>query len=340
MAYSLFTNITAHGKSSRTQSSPTGYNYGHNTSKQPSIHPTPPQPPPPPPSTAVRIADSQPPPYPDILISRPTPHPQISIDPVNTAHIPSLTRITGLLLPIRYPNGFYTATITDPIIASLSRVAIYHTGDKPATANESNQDSSTDKVIGGVRCRLEALPQGTPPTPSSNGQPMQRNLYIQTLLLLSPYRGNGVASSLLNSLLFDPSPSSSPSDTSTCTSNRQTPTPSLSPLVRHYGIRTVTAHVHEANDDALHWYIARGFKVEDGIVEGYYRRLKPGGARIVRLTLPWDEQESAAEEESDNNDDGDDWVKVEAEDVAVGDTQATNAGRGGVKRKADDEIKR
>lgn len=167
---------------------------------------------------------------------------------------------------------------------------------------------------------------------------MRRNLYIQTLLLLSPYRGNGVATSLLNSLLFEPS--ASPTDTSTSTSDKEPAKRSISPLVRHYGIRTVTAHVHETNEDAIHWYIARGFKVEDGIVEGYYRRLKPGGARIVRLTLPWDEPEDVSEEEPNNNGDDDDWVKIEAEDVDVDDTPANKVDKGGMKRKADDEIDR
>jgi ribosomal protein S18 acetylase RimI-like enzyme len=261
-------------------------------------------------------------------VSEPTPHPQITVDPVNTAHIPSLTRITGLLLPIRYPNGFYTATITDPVIASLSRVAIYH-NNNPATANgATSQDSSTDKVIGAIRCRLEHLPHDTTSS-SEDHQPARTNLYIQTLLLLSPYRGNGVATSLLDSLLFT---SSLPSDSSTSASDKSTRV--ISPLVKHYGIRAVTAHVHESNEDALHWYIARGFKVEDGVVEGYYRRLNPSGAKIVRLKLPWSDGE-----EPNNDDDDDGWEKIEAEEVD--DTPLSGEfGKGGVKRKADDEIDR
>ncbi|KAK2760281.1 hypothetical protein FQN54_002349 [Arachnomyces sp. PD_36] len=339
MAYSFFTNGTAH-KSSRTPLSPTYTPNNSNNSKQFSIHPNPPRPPPPPSPNARRDTDnpeSQPSPYPDALESHPTPHPQISIDPVNTAHIPSLTRITGLLLPIRYPNGFYTATITDPIIASLSRVAIYHDNAPPTTKGTTNPDSSTDKVIGGIRCRLEPLPGAS--APSDADQPVRRNLYIQTLLLLSPYRGNGVATSLLSSLLFEPSSHSS--DTSTPTSSDKPPVRPLSALVKHYGIRTVTAHVHEINEDALHWYIARGFKVEPGIVEGYYRRLKPGGARIVRLTLPWDGDEEQVQREEPNNghDEDDDWEKIEAEEVD--DTSSSKAGSGGgIKRKADDAMGR
>lgn len=270
----------------------------------------------------------EPVPFPDSLDSYQTPHPHITIDPVRTAHIPSLSRITGLLLPIRYPSSFYTACITDPVIASLSRVAVYH--DHPVASGPStestfggNQSSppggglgGTDKVIGGIRCRLERLFAEFSGIREIGNKP-PTNLYIQTLHLLSPHRGNGVAASLLNSLLFSQPPSESSKS-----SYR------VSRLVKHYNIRTVTAHVHETNDEGLKWYVARGFHVEDGIVKGYYRRLNPGGARIVRLDLHWEDQEegtqqlqasSADNAEPDNDHDDeeeedDDWEKLEAED--------------------------
>ncbi|KAJ9220357.1 hypothetical protein DTO271D3_7545 [Paecilomyces variotii] len=285
------------------------------------------------PPTTVDTA-FRPAPYPQpIEPGYPTPHPHITIDPVRTAHIPSLSRITGLLLPIRYPSSFYTATITDPVIASLSRVAVYHghpVAAAPERASITGRDDTvsgtgTDKVIGGIRCRLERQVQQTTGSDEKkwNDPREPTNLYIQTLHLLSPHRGHGVAASLLNSLLFSTPPSSG-----------VRPPYRVSGLVKHYNIRSVTAHVHEANDEGLHWYVARGFKVEDGVVEGYYRRLNPTGARIVRLELDWEDDEyiqtkeegrnesttsSSAQQEVDagekERDDGDDdWEKVEAED--------------------------
>ncbi|KAL9629947.1 MAG: hypothetical protein Q9164_006649, partial [Protoblastenia rupestris] len=47
-------------------------------------------------------------------------------------------------------------------------------------------------------------------------------------------------------------------------------------------ITSVYAHVWEANEDALSWYLNRGFSVDGGIIQGYYRRLRPGGARVLR----------------------------------------------------------
>lgn len=261
----------------------------------------------------------QPVPFTEPIASYQTPHPHITIDQVRTAHIQSLTRITSLLLPVRYSGSFYTACITDPVVSSLARVAVYH--DHPVTAGPTVESTApgglggTDKVIGGIRCRLEKLPAEfagrnnagkTPPT----------NLYIQTLHLLSPHRGNGVAAALLHALLY-----SEPTSTSSAKSTRR-----VSPLVRHYNIRTVTAHVHETNEDGLNWYVARGFRIEDGVIKGYYRRLNPGGAKVVRLDLDWEDQEEEkkhqekqAHSETKNNDDDDDdddddWEKLEAED--------------------------
>ncbi|GFF24621.1 isoform 4 of N-alpha-acetyltransferase 50 [Aspergillus udagawae] len=317
---------------------------------------------------AARDPSFQPPAYPHAISpGYQTPHPHITIDPVSTAHIPSLTRITGLLLPIRYPNSFYTATITDPVIASVSRVAIYHdhpvaaappTTPSPA-ASSLGASTGTDKVIGGIRCRLERLSVGTETSPCSL-KPEPTNLYIQTLHLLSPYRGCGVATSLLNSILF----ASPPSSPSTSSSSSSFSSYNVSELVKHYNIRTVTAHVHEANEEGLRWYIARGFQVEEGLVENYYRRLKPSGAKIVKLVLRWSdddgdadatppsgaEQPRPVQNDAKGQDEDEDWEKVEAEDSddpdADGVQQFTESGilQGDDgpprKRKADDEPQR
>lgn len=265
----------------------------------------------------------QPPAYPHpVQPGYSTPHEHVTIEPVSTAHIPSLSRITGLLLPIRYPNSFYTATVTDPVIASVSRVAIYH--DHPvaaalSSASAQTPTAGTDKVIGGIRCRLERLDPGAVEALSQDIGHQPTNLYIQTLHLLSPYRGCGVAASLLNSLLFSSSPNPASGFSTSC---------EVSDLVKHYNIRSVTAHVHEANEDGLKWYISRGFQVQDGVFENYYRRLKPSGARLVKLepqrcrsgdkpatgTVPKPSQDQARRDETDTPDAEDDWEKVEAED--------------------------
>ncbi|KAJ5632627.1 hypothetical protein N7490_008966 [Penicillium lividum] len=327
MAYQLFAKSQSRGSSSSP--SPQRQCRPHN----PPIHPPPLQPP----AVAksgLNVSQDTFPPYPyEILASYPTSEPCITVETVKTAHIPSLTRITSTLLPIRYPSSFYTATITDPVIASLSRVAVYH--DHPVAAvSDPGALTGMDKVIGGIRCRLERQDGET-----VHGREAT-NLYIQTLHLLSAHRGRGVATALLNSLLFSP--------------GKENPS-RVSELVKHYNISSVTAHVHETNEDALKWYVSRGFKVQDRVVEGYYRRLKPSGARIVRLVVQWEDEETdeepqvtteakgAPQSSSPNDADDEDWERIEAEDGEEGDhgVQPLNDSQGDEtpsrKRKAEDE---
>lgn len=47
----------------------------------------------------------------------------------------------------------------------------------------------------------------------------------------------------------------------------------------------IYAHVWEANEIALEWYLKRGFEVEQEVKQQYYRKLRPSGARIVRRRI-------------------------------------------------------
>lgn len=123
--------------------------------------------------------------------------------------------------------------------------------------NEASDEAlGPGHVVGGIRCRIEPLP-----TPPSTSRPQPHcTLYIQALALLSPYRGHGIATHLLSSVIS-------------------------SALQEHPGLISVYAHVWEANEEGLEWYRRRGFVVEEEVVEGYYRRLRPGGARVVRRSV-------------------------------------------------------
>ena len=46
-------------------------------------------------------------------------------------------------------------------------------------------------------------------------------------------------------------------------------------------LRSVFAHVWETNDEGVEWYRGRGFEIGD-VQGGYYRKLRPDGARVVR----------------------------------------------------------
>jgi ribosomal protein S18 acetylase RimI-like enzyme len=51
--------------------------------------------------------------------------------------------------------------------------------------------------------------------------------------------------------------------------------------VELHSVRSVTAHVWEANEEGLEWYKKRNFETL-GKEEGYYRKLRPQSAFLVR----------------------------------------------------------
>jgi ribosomal protein S18 acetylase RimI-like enzyme len=80
-------------------------------------------------------------------------------------------------------------------------------------------------------------------------------LYISTIAVLAPYRAHGIAMHLLQAV--------------------------VQKAVAEHGVRSVTAHVWEANDEGKEWYAKRAFEVL-GTEEGYYRKLQPQSALLVR----------------------------------------------------------
>jgi ribosomal protein S18 acetylase RimI-like enzyme len=115
----------------------------------------------------------------------------------------------------------------------------------------STSTSSPGKVIGGIRCRIL-------PDPSTQANPKDKILYISTLGVLSPFRSYGIASWLLHLL--------------------------IEKGIRNYGVNAVGAHVWEASNEAREWYKKRGFR-ETHLERGYYRRLTPQGAYVLRREI-------------------------------------------------------
>ncbi|CAD6445637.1 18c28af9-8d03-4fd8-b6c3-ac068d45e48d-CDS [Sclerotinia trifoliorum] len=167
-------------------------------------------------------------------------------------HIQPLRRINALLLPIAYPDAFYHAITSPPpasipIPLSFSRVVTY-------TSSEPN---SEPKVVGSIICRIDPSPPSSP-----NAQPPADtySIYLQSLTLLSPYRSLGLATALLNSVI------------ESATSTR---------IPLGVKIEGLYAHVWVENQEALEWYNKRGFEKGE-LIEGYYRRLRPQEAWVLR----------------------------------------------------------
>ncbi|KAL8919215.1 MAG: hypothetical protein Q9172_005088 [Xanthocarpia lactea] len=215
--------------------------------------------------------------------------PNVAIERITPATVPSFRLVIGLLLPIRYPDKFFAESVSNATPTSLARAAVLHEGNRSVkrkrdgpssiaqakprdavfaastTTGPSNaQDGDAlGTVIGGIQCRIEQLPYHPSLSTSSNIPDIPTTettsyCYIQTLALLSPYRSKGIAAGLLEVV-----------------------TTTLCREQCYAGTATIYAHVWEENDEALEWYIKRGFQVSNDVLKGYYRRLKPDGARIV-----------------------------------------------------------
>ncbi|KAI1417330.1 hypothetical protein F5Y13DRAFT_152513 [Hypoxylon sp. FL1857] len=222
-----------------------------------------PPPPPPPPAVCPAVISGQnspksalsPPPASTVPTRPSSLHPQATIAPILPEYIPALRRITSLLLPVNYPDSFY-ARLSDPLSSgAFSRVLLWS---DPADPNSN----AAPKVIGGLVCRPEPSPftssRNRPQQPTTpDSQP--NALYIQSLVLLAPYRQLGLAAALLDEVVRLASDSP-------------------------FACNEVYAHVWTDNEDGLRWYLARGF-TKHGEVKGYYFKLRPDSAWIVRRAI-------------------------------------------------------
>lgn len=146
-----------------------------------------------------------------------------------------------------YPETFYAAALTGP----FSRVVTWR--DQPTT------NFSQEIVVGGVVARIEPSPfPSATPTPTR----LEHALYIQSLALLSPYRSHGLATAVVDHLVAAAANSS--------------------PDVN---LRHIYAHVWTDNEEGMRWYAARGFERYGEPLQGYYIKLRPDSAWIVRRAV-------------------------------------------------------
>ena len=188
--------------------------------------------------------------------------PCTTIAPLTQATLPAFRRLITTLLPVRYPDRTYAAILANAEGTVYCRLGVWRAaGLAPAAACSS--ESTRGTVAGAVCARVQdvAEPQdarsalaGSASAPGS-GVAGDKELYVQMLGVLAPYRRQGLARTLLERVVAE--------------------------ALREHGIKRVFAHVWEANDEALAWYRSRGFEVRCGLVEGYYRKLQPSGARIL-----------------------------------------------------------
>merc|ERR1712216_593058 len=133
-------------------------------------------------------------------------------------NIGTLKLLNETILPVRYSTKVYHEILTTP--KEFTKFAYYKS-----------------MVVGAICARLEEKSKGTV------------KLYIMTLGTLTPYRGHGVGSQLLQSLLDGTS--ESPED-----------------------IKEIYLHVQTNNTTALAFYKKFGFEVT-GELQNYYKNIPP-----------------------------------------------------------------
>lgn len=176
--------------------------------------------------------------------SKPPLSPNVELRGPTKEDMPAFKKLNSLLLPIPYPESFYKEILADPVDRSITLMALWH--DSPADIGKAK-----GRLVGAIRCRLFAKPPGNSATRARKDGPM---LYLSTLVLLSPYRGHGIAAHMLDNLIRT--------------------------AVDDYEITSVGAHVWTANEEGLEWYRKRGFR-EVNRDSGYYRRLNPTDAVVM-----------------------------------------------------------
>jgi len=177
--------------------------------------------------------------------------PQLTLGPITTpVHVASLKRLNSVILPVSYPDSLYRELLTDGDARGVSRLAWWN-----------------GLCIGGVRGKVEDV--NPDPGPDSGGDHREAKrkvkVYLMTMGVLSPFRRVGVGGALLEWLRNGGDGK-----------GKEGSAP--------WDVVEVYAHVWEANSDALEWYARRGFTVDREMVKGYYRKLRPNGARVVRWT--------------------------------------------------------
>lgn len=203
--------------------------------------------------------------------TQPSPLPaDTTITRVTPIELPSYRRLITSIIPIRYSDKFYSLATSDPhvthtiALCAVQQPTPTRKRKHPSTPIPISEILSPDQpqVIAGIQARLEPLPDSSSTVPSTNPAEQTYDLYIQTLCTSAPYRRLRLASALLDALIT-----------------------TILQIHSEKRITSVYAHVWEANEDALEWYANRGFIIEGERVEGYYRRLKPNGARVLRRRL-------------------------------------------------------
>jgi ribosomal protein S18 acetylase RimI-like enzyme len=109
-------------------------------------------------------------------------------------------------------------------------------------------------AVGSICCRMEVETRK-----NDQGEDYEiKRFYIMTLSVLPAYRRRGIASTLLDHVLDS--------------------------AVKDEKLSEIWLHVQTSNNDALDFYLARGFEQTE-LLENYYTKIEPASCYVLRKTI-------------------------------------------------------
>ncbi|KAK1265698.1 hypothetical protein QJS04_geneDACA021358 [Acorus gramineus] len=145
----------------------------------------------------------------------------ITLDGVRDKNVMQLKKLNVALFPVRYNDKYYADALSS---GDFSKLAYFN-----------------DICVGAIACRLEKKEGGL------------LRVYIMTLGVLAPYRGEGVGTKLLNHVLD---------------------------LSQRQHIGEIYLHVQTNNEDAIKFYRKFGFEITETI-ENYYVNITPADCYVL-----------------------------------------------------------
>ncbi len=197
-------------------------------------------------------------------------HPKGKIVPIQLDHVQSIKRINALLLCVTYPSQFYQQLSPPTAYSIYSRAILW---------SPNSQPDSAPIVVGSLVTRRDPLFEKKG---SADEKGDDSSLYIAALTLLSPYRGLGLVQAALESVIRQ------------CIA-----TLTVGEGGKEGGIKSLYAHVWTNNTEGLEWYRKMGFRRES-VVDGYYPRMKPSTAWILRRDIGVADRLKGKEEDSES----------------------------------------
>ncbi len=170
---------------------------------------------------------------------------------IHEDNLGELRLLNDTTFPVRYNDKFYLEVLQT--LPAFTKYA-YHQG----------------MIVGAICCRLEEeKPQPPPPEGAEaqqqdNGMESKRRkqkLYIMTLGVLAAYRGRGIGTKLLESVL---EAARGPPHAST--------------------LDEIYLHVQTSNEDAIHFYAKFGFVTKE-LIKNYYKRIDPPDCYVLSLAM-------------------------------------------------------